>query len=350
MSFIKSTFRHPRLPVNDLGLTYRDYEGALSTLCAGCGHDSITSAIVQACHELSIEPSKVAKLSGIGCSSKAPNYFLNKAHGFNSVHGRMPSVATGANLANQELLYLAMSGDGDSASIGFGQFAHVVRRQLNMVYMVANNGVYGLTKGQLAATADKGVKNKAGDLSLFTDIDLCVMALQLGASFVARSFSGDKHQLVPLLKAAIRHKGFAFIDIISPCVTFNNHAGSTRSYDYVHDHITTGAVTDFVPIKKEITSSTDNNSSEDVCLHDGSIMRIEKVNPDYNSHDASQAIMDIEKNKKEGKILTGLFYLDPTASDFHEINNTNDTPLNQLTQEDLCPGNRVLAGINDSFR
>ena len=350
MSFIKSTFRHPRLPVNDLGLTYRDYEGALSTLCAGCGHDSITSAIIQACHELSIQPSKVAKLSGIGCSSKAPNYFLNKAHGFNSVHGRMPSVATGANLANQELLYLAMSGDGDSASIGFGQFAHVVRRQLNMVYMVANNGVYGLTKGQLAATADKGVKNKAGDLSLFTDIDLCVMALQLGASFVARSFSGDKHQLVPLLKAAMSHKGFAFIDIISPCVTFNNHAGSTRSYDYVHDHVTTAAVADFVPVKTEITSNGESGECEDVCLHDGSIMRIQKLTQDYDSTNSSQAIIDIEQNKKEGKILTGLFYLEPTASDFHEINDTNNTPLNQLDQDVLCPGSRVLAGINDSFR
>jgi 2-oxoglutarate ferredoxin oxidoreductase subunit beta len=350
MSFIKSTFRHPRLPVNDLGLTYRDYEGALSTLCAGCGHDSMTAAIIQACHELSIEPHKVAKMSGIGCSSKAPNYFLNKAHGFNSVHGRMPSVTTGANLANQELLYLAMSGDGDSASIGFGQFAHVVRRQLNMVYMVANNGVYGLTKGQLAATADKGVKNKAGDLSLFTDIDLCVMALQLGASFVARSFSGDKQQLVPLIKAAMSHKGFAFIDIISPCVTFNNHAGSTRSYDYVHDHITTGAVADFVPVRTEITSNVDSGECEDVCLHDGSIMRIQNVDENYNSANAHQAIMDIERNKQDGKILTGLFYLDPMASDYHEINDTNDMPLNKLEQDVLCPGSRVLAGINDSFR
>ena len=262
----------------------------------------------------------------------------------------MPSVATGANLANQDLLYLAMSGDGDSASIGFGQFAHVVRRQLNMVYMVANNGVYGLTKGQLAATADKGVKNKAGDLSLFNDIDLCVMALQLGASFVARSFSGDKQQLVPLIKAAMSHKGFAFIDIISPCVTFNNHAGSTRSYDYVHDHITTGAVADFVPVKTEITSSCDSGECEDVCLHDGSIMRIQKLKEDYDSTNASQAIMDIEQNKQAGKILTGLLYLEPTASDFHEINNTNDTPLNKLDQDALCPGNRVLTGINDSFR
>jgi len=350
MSFIKSTFKHPRLPKNDLGLTYRDYEGALSTLCAGCGHDALTSAIVQACHELSIEPHKVAKISGIGCSSKAPNYFLSKAHGFNSVHGRMPSVATGANLANQELLYLTMSGDGDSASIGFGQFAHVVRRQLNMVYMVADNGVYGLTKGQLAATADKGVKNKAGDLSLFSDIDLCVMALQLGATFVARSFSGDKKQLVPLIKAAISHKGFAFIDIVSPCVTFNNHNGSTRSYDYVHDHITTGAVADFVPVKTEITSNAQEGDCEDVCLHDGSIMRIKKLNEDYNSHNASKAIMAIEQHKSQGEILTGLFYLEPTASDFHDINDTCDTALNKLEQEVLCPGNRVLSGINESFR
>lgn len=350
MTFVKSKFHHPKLVVNDLGLTYRDYEGAISTLCAGCGHDSITSAIIQACHELSVPPHTVAKMSGIGCSSKAPNYYMNKAHGFNSVHGRMPSVTTGANLANRDLLYLAMSGDGDSASIGLGQFGHVVRRQLDMVYMVANNGVYGLTKGQLAATADQGVKNKAGDLSLFTDIDLCVMALQLGATFVARSFSGDKKQLVPLIKAAMTHKGFAYLDIISPCVTFNNHNGSTRSYDYVFDHVATGAVADFVPVKKEITSDTASGSKDDICLHDGSIMRINKLSPDYDTKNAMKSIQDIEEHKKKGEILTGLFYLDPTAPHFHEINNTAETPLNQLTQQDLCPGNRILQGINDSFR
>ena len=350
MSFQKSKFHHPRLKVNKLGLTYRDYEGALSTLCAGCGHDAITSAIIQACHELSIEPHKVAKMSGIGCSSKAPNYFMSKAHGFNSVHGRMPSVTTGANMANQDLLYIAMSGDGDSASIGFGQFAHVVRRQLNMVYMVANNGVYGLTKGQLAATSDKGVKNKAGEISLFNDIDLCVMALQLGATFVARSFSGDKKQLVPLIKAAISHKGFAFLDIISPCVTFNNHAGSTRSYDYVHEHITTAAIADFVPIKTEITSDCNNGECEDVCLHDGSIMRIHKLEENYDISNPLKAIGDIEAHKAKGEILTGLFYLDTTAADFHEINNTSSTPLNQLSQEALCPGSRILSEINKSFK
>ncbi len=350
MSFQKSKFHHPRLPVNDLGLNYRDYEGALSTLCAGCGHDAITSAIVQACFELSLPPHQVAKMSGIGCSSKAPNYFLNKAHGFNTVHGRMPSVTTGANLANRELSYLAMSGDGDSASIGLGQFAHVVRRQLNMLYMVANNGVYGLTKGQLAATADQGMKNKVGEQSLFTDIDLCVMALQLGATFVARSFSGDKKQLIPLIKAAISHQGFAFIDIISPCVTFNNHPDSTRSYDYVHQHITTAAVTDFVPVKKEITSDCTQGVCEDICLHDGSLMRIHKLQADYETKNAMKAIVDIETHKKKGEILTGLFYLDTNGEHYHEINNTTDTPLNKLTQDALCPGSRVLSGINDSFR
>ncbi|MEW6999470.1 2-oxoacid:ferredoxin oxidoreductase subunit beta [Colwelliaceae bacterium BS250] len=350
MSFAKSTFKHKDLPVNDLGLTYRDYEGAISTLCAGCGHDSISSAIVHACAELSIEPHKIAKMSGIGCSSKAPNYFLNNSHGFNTVHGRMPSVTTGANLANKDLTYLAMSGDGDSASIGLGQFAHVVRRQLNMVYMVANNGVYGLTKGQLAATSDKGVKNKVGDISLFNDIDLCVMALQLGASFVARCFSGDKKQLVPIIKAAIAHQGFAFIDIISPCVTFNNHAGSTRSYDYVQEHVRTGAVTDFIPINEEITAEVPEGTFEDVCLHDGSLIRIHKLKADYDTTNRMKAMMDIEEHKERGEILTGLLHLDPTARHFHEINDTNDIPLNQLKQDILCPGERVLSTINDSFR
>ncbi|NMP15517.1 2-oxoacid:ferredoxin oxidoreductase subunit beta [Thalassotalea sp. Y01] len=350
MSFAKSKFHHKALPINELGLTYRDYEGAISTLCAGCGHDSISSAIVHACHELSIEPHHIVKMSGIGCSSKAPNYFLNNSHGFNTVHGRMPSVTTGANMANKNLKYLAMSGDGDSASIGLGQFAHVVRRQLDMVYMVANNGVYGLTKGQLAATSDKGVKNKAGELSLFNDIDLCTMALQLGASFVARCFSGDKAQLVPIIKAAMSHKGFAFIDIISPCVTFNNHPDSTRSYDYVQDHITTGAITDYVPIKEEITKEIPAGRFEDICLHDGSIMRINKLDADYDTSNRMKAIIDVEEHKQRGEILTGLLYVDPTSRSFHELNETTETSLNQVKQDILCPGQRVLANINDSFR
>src|SRR3954468_18917727 len=246
MTFIRPKFRHPELKKNALGYTIAYYEGALSTLCAGCGHDSISTAIIEACYDLSIEPHKVAKLSGIGCSSKTPAYFLANSHGFNSVHGRMPSIATGANLANRDLLYLGVSGDGDTASIGMGQFVHVIRRNLNMVYIVMNNGCYGLTKGQDSATADAGSKNKSGSVNPFESIDLASLAIELGASFVAQSFSGDKTQLVPLIKAAITHPGFAFINVISPCVTFNNNPGSTKSYDYVREHMEATATVDFV--------------------------------------------------------------------------------------------------------
>ncbi len=232
----KPKLHHPSLDKNALGLTRRDYEGAISTLCAGCGHDSISAAIIQSCFELDLPPHRIAKLSGIGCSSKTPTYFLGSSHGFNSVHGRMPSVLTGANLANRELIYLGVSGDGDSASIGLGQFAHSLRRGVNMVYIVENNGVYGLTKGQFSATADKGSKSKKGAVNFDAPIDLVMMALQLGATFVARSFSGDKEQLTPLIKGAILHRGAAFLDVISPCVAFNNHEGSTKSYDYVREH------------------------------------------------------------------------------------------------------------------
>src|ERR1041384_6494905 len=255
MSYLRSKFRHPALPKNDLGYTVDYYEGSLSTLCAGCGHDSISAAVAQACFELNIEPHKVAKLSGIGCSSKTPAYFLSNSHSFNSVHGRMPSVATGANLANRDLIYFGVSGDGDTASIGMGQFVHVVRRNLNMVYLVMNNGCYGLTKGQDPATAEAGPKTKAGSVNLFEAIGLASLAIELGATFVAQSFSGDKDQLVPLLKAAMSHPGFAFINVISPCVTFNNNDGSTKSYDYVREHIEATATVDFVPIAKEILTS-----------------------------------------------------------------------------------------------
>ena len=257
MTFVaKPRVHHPRLKVNDLGLTRRDYEGSVSTLCAGCGHDSVSAAIVQACAELSIPPHRFTKISGIGCSSKTPTYFLGKSHGFNSVHGRMPSVATGANLANRELYCIGISGDGDTASIGMGQFAHIVRRRINMCYIVDNNGTYGLTKGQFSATNDKGSTSKKGAPNLYEPIDLVSIALQLGATFVARSFSGDKSQLVPLIKAALLHKGFAFIDVISPCVAFNNHRGSTKSYDYVRDHRGDVVAADFVPPHEEIPRTT----------------------------------------------------------------------------------------------
>src|SRR5215467_7635660 len=254
MTYIaKPKFHHPGLPKNSLGYTHRDYEGKISTLCAGCGHDSITASIIEACYDLSIEPHRVAKISGIGCSSKTPDYFLGNSHGFNSVHGRMPSVLTGANLANRDLIYLGVSGDGDSASIGVGQFVHAIRRGVNMVYIVENNGVYGLTKGQFSATADKGSKSKKGVVNSDAPIDLVGLALQLGATYVARGFSGDKPQLVPLIKAAIAHRGAAFLDVVSPCVAFNNHAGSTKSYDYVRQHNEAVNRLDVIPQRAEIS-------------------------------------------------------------------------------------------------
>ena len=253
MTYItKPQLHHPGLAPNGLGKTRRDYEGSVSTLCAGCGHDSISAAIIQAAYELDLPPHRVAKLSGIGCSSKTPDYFLGASHGFNTVHGRMPSVLTGANLANRDLIYLGVSGDGDSASIGFGQFAHAIRRGVNMTYIVENNGVYGLTKGQFSATSDKGSKSKKGVVNHDSAIDLVSVALQLGATFVARSFSGDKAQLVPLIKAALSHQGAAFIDCISPCIQFNNHAGSTKSFDYVRDHNEAVNTLDFVVPREAI--------------------------------------------------------------------------------------------------
>src|SRR6202007_3028973 len=269
----KPKFQHPGLPKNDLGFTHRDYEGKVSTLCAGCGHDSITASIIEACYELSIEPHRVAKISGIGCSSKTPDYFLGNSHGFNSVHGRMPSVLTGANLANRDLIYLGVSGDGDSASIGLGQFAHAMRRGVNMVYIVENNGVYGLTKGQFSATSDKGAKSKRGVVNSDEAIDLVEMALQLGATFVARSFSGDKAQLVPLIEAALKHEGAAFIDCISPCVAFNNHDGSTKSFDYVREHNAAVNYLDFMTGRAPITAEYEPGALEVIELHDGSTLR-----------------------------------------------------------------------------
>src|SRR5512140_1292646 len=283
MTYIaKPKFQHPGLPKNDLGYTHRDYEGKVSTLCAGCGHDSITASIIEACFELSIEPHRVAKLSGIGCSSKTPDYFLGNSHGFNSVHGRMPSVLTGANLANRELLYRGVSGDGDSASIGLGQFAHCMRRGVNMVYIVENNGVYGLTKGQFSATADRGSKSKRGVVNSDEPIDMVGLALQHGASFVARSFSGDKKQLVPLIKAAIEHKGAAFIDVVSPCVAFNNHEGSTKSYDYVREHNEAVNRIDFIPRRDAITTDYAPGTTIEVRQHDGTILNLRKLHTDYD--------------------------------------------------------------------
>ncbi|MYF27913.1 MAG: 2-oxoacid:ferredoxin oxidoreductase subunit beta [Gammaproteobacteria bacterium] len=342
--------RQPLLPVNDLGLTRRDYEGSVSTLCAGCGHDSVSAAIVQACAELSLPPHKFAKVSGIGCSSKTPSYFLSHSHGFNSVHGRMPSVATGANLANRELYCIGVSGDGDSASIGIGQFAHIVRRRINMLYVVDNNGTYGLTKGQFSATNDKGSTSKKGVPNLYEPIDLVSMALQIGASFVARSFSGDKRQLVPLIQAGLMHKGFAFIDVISPCVAFNNHNGSTKSYDYVRDHSERLVSADFIAPGEEITVDYDSGALEDVAMPDGSTLRLRKLDEDYDPRDRIQALTQVQRSAEAGEVVTGLLYVDADAADCHDVLGTPAAPLNSLDEAVLCPGAEALAGVNAQLR
>ncbi len=346
----KPKLHHPKLPINKLGFTRRDYEGTVSTLCAGCGHDSISAAIIQACFELDLPPHRVAKLSGIGCSSKTPTYFLGSSHGFNSVHGRMPSVLTGANLANRELLYLGVSGDGDSASIGLGQFAHSMRRGVNMVYIVENNGVYGLTKGQFSATADKGSRSKRGIPNSDEPIDLTGLALLLGATFVGRSFSGDKKQLVPLVKAAIEHRGSAFIDVISPCVAFNNHPGSTKSYDYVREHNEAVNYLDFMPHHSEITADYAPGSVATITQHDGSVIKLRKIAADYDPTDRIQVMHYLQQRNAAGEVVTGLLYIDPAASDLHEHLNTVDAPFNQLRERDLCPGNLMLEKLNASLR
>lgn len=350
MTYVRPTFRHPALPKNELGYTVDYYEGSLSTLCAGCGHDGISAAIAQGCFELNIQPHRVAKLSGIGCSSKTPAYFLSNSHGFNSVHGRMPSVATGANLANRDLIYFGVSGDGDTASIGMGQFVHVIRRNLNMVYLVMNNGCYGLTKGQDSATADQGSKNKHGSVNLFESIDLASLAIELGATFVAQSFSGDKAQLIPLIKAAMSHPGFAFINVISPCVTFNNNPGSTKSYDYVREHMETTALVDFVPIAREIKAEYAEGSAQDLTLHDGSTISLRKLDKDWDPLDRSSAMNAVLNSKLKGEILTGLLYMVPETGDLHEMLQTSDRPLNSLSQAELCPGSETLDKINVSLR
>jgi 2-oxoglutarate/2-oxoacid ferredoxin oxidoreductase subunit beta len=348
MSYARPTFRHPDMPKNKINFTKKDYEGAISTLCAGCGHDSISGAIIQACFELAVEPHRIAKLSGIGCSSKTPTYFLGNSHGFNTVHGRMPSVATGAYLANRDLLYFGVSGDGDTASIGMGQFVHAIRRNLNMVYIVMNNGCYGLTKGQDSATADNGSKSKAGSTNMFNSIDLAGLSLEMGASFVARSFSGDKSQLIPLIKAAIKHPGFAFIDVISPCVTFNNNVGSTKSYDYVREHIEATSTIDFVPIMEEIKVEYD--VEKEVTMHDGSHIQLQKLQQGWNPEDKLSAMNALQNAKLKGEILTGLLYIEPNSTSLHDVLRTSSLPLNTLKENTLCPGIDALEALNQSLR
>jgi 2-oxoglutarate ferredoxin oxidoreductase subunit beta len=348
-SITKPRIAHPKFPRNDLGLTRRDYEGGMSTLCAGCGHDSVTAAIIEACWQLSIRPEQLVKLSGIGCSSKTTAYFVGGAHGFNSVHGRMPSIATGANAANRDLYYIGVSGDGDTLSIGFGQFAHAIRRNINMLYMIENNGVYGLTKGQFSASADIGSKAKRGETNVQPPIDPVLTALSLGATFIARSFSGDKEQLVPLIKAGLNHKGFALIDVLSPCVTFNDHEGSTKSYQFVRDHFEQVVQADFIPPAKTITASYAAGDAMPVTLHDGSQIVLRKLDPSYDPTNRGKVFEYLRERQARNEYVTGLIYLDENSPEFHEVNGTSATPLNQLPYEKLTPGSAGLRKILERY-
>jgi 2-oxoglutarate ferredoxin oxidoreductase subunit beta len=351
MSFIaKPKVANPGLLRNELGLNRRDYEGSMSTLCAGCGHDSVTAAIVQACFELALPPQSVVKLSGIGCSSKTTAYFVAGAHGFNAVHGRMPSIATGANAANRHLRYIGVSGDGDSLSIGLGQLCHAIRRNVNVLYVLENNGVYGLTKGQFSASADAGSLSKKGEANTMEAIDGCLLALSLGATFVARGFSGDKAQLVPIIKAGLSHSGFAFIDVISPCVTFNDHEGSTKSYAYTREKNVEVVQADFVLPTSAITTAYEPGSVSTVMLHDGSSVRLRKVDESYDPTDRDRAYAYIRERQKDGEVVTGLLYISPDSSDVHEQNNTVAVPLTQLAHDDLCPGSAELEKLQARFR
>ena len=349
-SIAKPRIVHKGLKHNALGLTIRDYEGGMSTLCAGCGHDSVTAAIIQAFFELGIPPHRVAKMSGIGCSSKTPAYFLGASHGFNAVHGRMPSIATGAAAANRNLYLLGVSGDGDSLSIGLGQFAHAVRRNLDMVYIIENNGVYGLTKGQFSASADIGSQAKRGEVNQQPPIDPVQMAMALGGTFVARGFSGDKEQLVPLIKAGVRHQGFALIDILSPCVTFNDHETSTKSYAYTREHFNQVVHADFIPAAEEIKVAYQEGQAVPVQLHDGSRILLRKVAKDYYSANRGAAIDYIRTHQRKGEVVTGLLYIDEGGPDMHAVAGTSKTPLNELDFESLCPGADALAEIQQAYR
>jgi len=349
-SISKPRVHHPGLPVNAIGLTRRDYEGSMSTLCAGCGHDSITAAIIRAFFELDIPPHRVGKLSGIGCSSKTPTYFLREAHGFNAVHGRMPSIGTGASAARGDLVYIGVSGDGDSLSIGLGQFCHAIRRNVQMLYILENNGVYGLTKGQFSASADIGSKPKRGAPNRQAPIDPVLLALSLGATFVARSFSGDREQLVPIIKAGLRHRGFAFIDVISPCVTFNDHEGSTKSYRFTREHMHEVVHADFVPPQREIAVQYAPGESTPVTLHDGSTVTLHKVATDFDPTDRDAAYSYIRAHQNAAEVTTGLLYLGPGAPEMHENENTVDTPLAELPFDQLCPGSAELDRLMDRYR
>ena len=349
-SIVKPPVRHPGLRKNELGFTVRDYEGAMSTLCAGCGHDSVTAALVLAFWELALPPHRAAKMSGIGCSSKTTAYFMRQSHGFNSVHGRMPSVTSGANAANRELTYIGISGDGDSLSIGLGQLSHAIRRNVRMLYVIDNNGVYGLTKGQFSASADLGSTSKKGEANMQPPIDPVLLSLTLGATFVARSFSGDKSQLVPILKAGLRHNGLALVDIISPCVTFNDHEGSTKSYKFTREHDVEVVAADFVPLRREVVAPETDAAVSVVTMHDGSTVRFRRTPEGYDPTDREAAYAHVRACQQRGEVATGLLFIDENGQDMHAVSKTVETPLVNLPYEQLCPGNDALQKLMEGFR
>jgi 2-oxoglutarate/2-oxoacid ferredoxin oxidoreductase subunit beta len=335
---------------NRINLTVLDYRGSKTTLCAGCGHNAISERIIDAMFEMGIQPERVIKPSGIGCSSKTPAYFMGRAHSFNAVHGRMPSVTTGAVLANHKLIALGVSGDGDTASIGIGQFVHLMRRNLPVIYIIEDNGVYGLTKGQFSATADLGSKLKTGVINDLPPIDTCAMAIELGATFVGRSFSGDKKQLQAMLKAAIAHRGTSMLDVVSPCVTFNDHEGSTKSYKYMKDHEEPIQDINFIPAFEEISVDYDPGSTVQVTMHDGSRLQLHKIEEDYDPTDRVRAITRLHEAREKGEVLTGVFYINPAAPTFMDVLNVTEEPLALLPESVIRPGGEVLEQVMEELR
>lgn len=340
----------PAPKTNRIGLAVIDYRGGKTTLCAGCGHNAISERIIDAMYEMGVAPERVAKFSGIGCSSKSPAYFMARSHSFNSVHGRMPSVATGAMLANRNLIGLGVSGDGDSASIGIGQFVHLMRRNLPMIYIIEDNGVYGLTKGQFSATADVGSKLKTGVINDLPAIDTCALAIELGATFVGRSFSGDKKQLLSMLKAAVAHKGTVMLDVVSPCVTFNDHDGSTKSYKYMKDHEEPLQDISFVPAFEEIDVEYDPGTTVEVTMHDGSRLRLRKLEQDYDPTNRIEAVRRLMESHEKGDVLTGVFYVNSKAPSFVDMLNLVEQPLATLPEAVVRPGREALEKAMEELR
>ncbi|MBI1790332.1 MAG: 2-oxoacid:ferredoxin oxidoreductase subunit beta [Acidobacteria bacterium] len=347
---MSTTVTPPPRKVNRIGLDVLSYKGGKTTLCAGCGHNSISERVIECFYELGVEPWMVTKFSGIGCSSKSPAYFLNLAHGFNGVHGRMPSVATGAMLANRRILAIGVSGDGDTASIGIGQFMHLLRRNLPLIYIIENNGVYGLTKGQFSATADLGSKLKTGVINDQPPFDCCALALEWGATFVARSFSGDKKQLQAILKAAISHRGLSVIDVISPCTTFNDHEGSTKSYAYMKDHDEPVNEVDFVPHFEDISVEIPEGGVQDVRMHDGSLLRIKKLGRDFDPTDKLRSLTELHQAQQRGEVITGVLFVDTGKPDFHDMLHMVEEPLATLPESRVRPPKAVLDQLMEELR